>query len=80
MKDPYKRRYFYLMMSIFGAISLSILVFYLLYRFQGVGNVFHKLKDILALQIAHRVSAALFVVLLVALFVHKLIVNRKANP
>jgi len=48
MKDPYKRRYFYLMMSIFGAISLSILVFFLLYRFQGVGNVFHKLRDILA--------------------------------
>ncbi len=48
MKDPYKRRYFYLMMSIFGAISLSILVFFLLYRFQGVGNVFHRLKDILA--------------------------------
>ena len=48
MKDPYKRRYFYLMMSIFGAISLSILVFFLLYRFQGVGDVFHELKDILA--------------------------------
>ena len=48
MKDPYKRRYLYLMMSIFGAISLSILVFFLLYRFQGVGNVFHQLKDILA--------------------------------
>ena len=48
MKDPYKRRYFYLMMSIFGAISLSILVFFLLYRFQGVGDVFHRLKDILA--------------------------------
>ena len=48
MKDPYKRRYFYLMMSVFGAISLSILVFFLLYRFQGIGDVFHKLKDILA--------------------------------
>lgn len=48
MKDPYKRRYFYLMMSIFGAISLSILVFFLLYRFQGVGDVFHQLKTILA--------------------------------
>ncbi len=48
MKDPYKRRYFYLMMSIFGAISLSILVFFLLYRFQGVGDVFHRLKEILA--------------------------------
>jgi hypothetical protein len=44
------------------------------------GPIVIKLKDILALQIAHRVSAALFVVLLVALFVHKLIVNRKANP
>ena len=48
MKDPYKRQYFYLMVSIFGAISLSILVFFLLYRFQGVGDVFHRLKDILA--------------------------------
>jgi len=48
MKDPYKRRYLYLMMSVFGAISLSILVFFLLYRFQGVGDVFQKLSDILA--------------------------------
>ena len=48
MKDPFKRRYFYLMMSIFGAVSLSILVFFLVYRFQGVGDVFHRLRDILA--------------------------------
>lgn len=48
MKDPDKRKYLYLMLSIFGAISLSILVFFLLYRFQGVGDVFHRLKDILA--------------------------------
>lgn len=48
MKDPVKKSYFYLMVSIFGAVSLSILVFFLLYRFQGVGDVFHKLKDILA--------------------------------
>ena len=48
MKDPDKKKYFYLMMSIFGAISLSILVFFLLDRFQGVGHVFHELKDILA--------------------------------
>ena len=48
MKDPVKKSYVYLMLSIFGAISLSILVFFLLYRFQGVGDVFHKLKDILA--------------------------------
>ena len=48
MKDPIKRRYIYMMLSIFGAISLSILVFFLLYRFQGVGDVFHRLKNILA--------------------------------
>lgn len=48
MKDPIKRRYIYLMLSIFGAISLSILVFFLLYRFQGVGDVFNRLKGILA--------------------------------
>ena len=48
MKDPIKRRYIYMMLSIFGAISLSILVFFLLYRFQGVGHVFHRLKSILA--------------------------------
>ena len=48
MKDPIKRRYIYLMLSIFGAISLSILVFFLVYRFQGVGDVVHRLRDILA--------------------------------
>ena len=48
MKDPNKRQYFYLMMSFFGAISLSILVFFLLYRFRGIGDVFSKLSDILA--------------------------------
>lgn len=48
MRDPAKKQYLYLMLSIFGAISLSILVFFLLYRFQGVGDVFHRLKDILA--------------------------------
>ena len=48
MKDPYKRRYFYLMMSIFGAISLSILVFFSLYRFRGIGEILRKLSSILA--------------------------------
>ena len=48
MKDPYKRRYFYLMLSIFGAVSLSILVFFLLYRFQGIGDIFHTLTEIMA--------------------------------
>lgn len=48
MKDPYKRRYTYLMFSIFGAISLSILVYFLVARFRGIGDLFHTLSDILA--------------------------------
>lgn len=48
MKDPYKRRYFYLMLSIFGGISLSILVFFALFRFQGLGDAIHTLGDVLA--------------------------------
>lgn len=48
MKDPYKRRYFYLMMSIFGGISLSIIVFFAVYRFQGIGDGLQTLSRILA--------------------------------
>jgi hypothetical protein len=43
------------------------------------GVIVLKLKDIVALGIAHKASAALFVVLPVVLFVHKLIVNKKAK-
>ena len=43
------------------------------------GLVVLKLDDMMALQIAHKASAALFVVLLLVVFVHKLIVNKKAN-
>ena len=48
MKDPYKRRYFYLMLSIFTAISLSILVFFALFRMQGIGAALKSLAGILA--------------------------------
>ncbi len=48
MKDPYKRRYFYLMMSIFGAISLSIIVFFALFRMQGIGDALKTLSELLA--------------------------------
>ena len=48
MKDPYKRRYLYLMVSIFCAISLSILVFFLLDRLQGVEEALRKLSQTLA--------------------------------
>ena len=43
------------------------------------GPIVMKIKDVVALQIAHKASAALFVVLLVVLFVHKLIANKTAK-
>lgn len=43
------------------------------------GPIVMKVKGIAALNIAHKASAALFVVLLVVLFVHKLIANKKAK-
>lgn len=42
------------------------------------GPIVMKVKDVLALEILHKASAALFVVLLVVLFVHKLIANKTA--
>lgn len=48
MKDPVKRKYIYMMLSIFGAISLSIIVFFLLYRFRGIGDGLKELSEILA--------------------------------
>ena len=43
------------------------------------GIIIMNINGIVALNIAHKVSAALFVVLLVLLFVHKLIVKNKAD-
>ena len=48
MKDPQKKQYLYLMLAIFGAISLSIVVFFALYRFKGIGDGLSTLSDILA--------------------------------
>lgn len=48
MKDPYKRRYLYLMLAIFGGISLSILVFFALFRFQGLGQAIDALGELMA--------------------------------
>lgn len=48
MIDPRKRRYLYITLSIFSAISLSVLFFFLLYRMQGVEVALQKLMDILA--------------------------------
>ncbi len=48
MKDPSKEKYFYSMIAGFGAISLSVLLFFFLYRLQGVGAVLSNLSTILA--------------------------------
>lgn len=48
LTDPRKKRYLYLMLSIFGGISLSILVFFFLYRFQGVGEAVATVQEVLS--------------------------------
>ena len=48
MKDPVKQRYVYLMLSIFGGIGLSVVLFFVVYRFRGVGDALNKLGSILA--------------------------------
>ncbi len=40
MKDPRLKRYVYAMLAGFGSISLSLLLFFFLYRLQGVGEAF----------------------------------------
>jgi len=48
MLDPRKRRYLYFMLSGFGAISLSLLLFLLLDRMETITGAFNTLTDILA--------------------------------
>lgn len=48
MRDPKKQRYFYMMMAGFGAISLSVILFFVIYRMQGIGDMVRKLAEILA--------------------------------
>lgn len=47
MLDPRKKRYVYAMLSVFGAISLSVVFFFVLYRLQGIGSALDTLADIL---------------------------------
>ena len=47
MSNIPKRRYLYYMLAGFGAISLSVLFFFALYRFQGLGDWVNKIVDIL---------------------------------
>lgn len=48
MKEPRKEKYFYAMLAGFGSISLSMLLFFFLYRLQGIGEVIGALSRILA--------------------------------
>ena len=48
MLDPRKKRYLYTTLSIFAAISLSVLFFFLIYRMQGIGTALDALTDILS--------------------------------
>lgn len=48
MFDPTKKRYFYAMAAGFGAISLSIVLFFALYRMKGIGEAVDSLVQILS--------------------------------
>ena len=47
MKNPEKQRYLYAMLAGFGAISLSVVFFFLIFRLQGVGEAVDRLVGIL---------------------------------
>ena len=48
MIDPKKKRYLYTTLSIFGAIALSILLFFLLYGIKDIGRALDRLSEILS--------------------------------
>jgi hypothetical protein len=58
------------------ALEIVMRAFYGIALISGVAVI--KVRDVAAIAIAHKVSAALFVVLLLVLFAHKLIVSKKA--
>ena len=47
MNNPEKRKYLYWMLAGFGAISLSVIFFFLLYRLQSVEEILAEVVDIL---------------------------------
>ena len=47
MNNPEKRKYLYWMLAGFGAISLSVIFFFLLYRLQSVEEILEQIVDIL---------------------------------
>lgn len=58
-------------------LELCMRAFYGIALISGI--VIMNIEGIVALKIVHKASAALFVVLLVVLLVHKLIVSKKVN-
>ena len=48
MVDPKKRRYMYISLAVFTAISLSLVLFFILFRLQGIGHAMKSVSDILA--------------------------------
>ena len=48
MVDPKKRRYMYMSLAVFSAIAMSLILFFILFRLQGIGQGLKTLSDILA--------------------------------
>ena len=48
MVDPKKRRYMHMSLAVFAAISMSLVLFFILFRLQGIGDALHTVSDILA--------------------------------
>lgn len=48
MVDPKKRRYMQISLAVFTAISMSLVLFFILFRLQGIGDALSKVSDILA--------------------------------
>lgn len=48
MVDPKKRKYMYISLAVFTAISMSLVLFFILFRLQGIGDALNTLSDILA--------------------------------
>ena len=48
MVDPKKRRYMYISMTVFSAIAMGLILFFILLRLQGIGNALNTVAEILA--------------------------------
>ena len=48
MVDPKKRRYLYMSLAVFAAIGMSLILFFALYRMQGISDAVGTVSDILA--------------------------------